>query len=349
MKNVLKYAISLLLAGGLLWLVFKDIDLAAMWERLQAADWRWIALSCVLLLMAHITRAWRWQMLLEPLGYRPGLFDSTISVLTGYFANYIVPRMGEVTRCGTLYKLERVPINLSFGTVVAERVFDVLTLLVLIGLNFLLEFDRLSQFFLDFFGGKVGGGGASAGPNVLLIVAGVAVLVSLLAVIYAVKNKELRDKLLANALVAKIVDFLKGMAEGVLSVRKLRSPGLFIFSTLLIWAFYYLVSYVLFFCIPETADLGPLAGLTLLVIGAIGMTAPTQGGIGAYHLLVGNVMVLYGLTQADGVTLATFIHGTQMLFMLAIGALAFLVVLFKNEKSNQQPQSQPVVADYPQP
>ena len=349
MKDALKYTISLLLAGGLLWLVFKDIDLAAMWERLQAADWRWIALSCALLLLAHITRAWRWQMLLEPLGYRPGLFDSTTSVLTGYFANYIVPRMGEVTRCGTLYKLEKVPVNLGFGTVVAERVFDVLTLLVLIGLNFVLEFDRLSQFFLGFFGGKIGGSDASTGPNMLLIVVGIAVLLALLAVVYVAKNKDLRNELLANALVAKIVDFLKGMAEGVLSVRKLKSPGLFIFSTLLIWVFYYLVSYVLFFCIPETADLGPLAGLTLLVIGAIGMTAPTQGGIGAYHLLVGNVMILYGLTQADGVTLATFIHGTQMLFMLAIGALAFLGVLFKNKKSDQQPEPQPAVADYPHP
>ncbi|WP_373512066.1 lysylphosphatidylglycerol synthase transmembrane domain-containing protein [Persicitalea sp.] len=345
MKNALKYTISLLLAGGLLWFVFKDIDLAAMWERLQAADWRWIALSCALLMMAHITRAWRWQMLLEPLGYRPGLFDSTTSVLTGYFANYIVPRMGEVTRCGTLYKLEKVPVSLSFGTVVAERVFDVLTLLVLIGLNFVLEFDRLSQFFLEFFGGKVGGGGEATGPNVLLIVAGAAVLVALLAVFFVIKNKDLRERLLENALVAKVVDFLKGMAEGVLSVRRLRSPGLFIFSTLLIWVFYYLVSYVLFFCIPETADLGPLAGLTVLVIGAIGMTAPTQGGIGAYHLLVGNVMILYGLTQADGVTLATFIHGTQMLFMLVVGALAFLVVLFKDKKSEARPEPQPAAAN----
>ncbi len=344
MKNTLKYAISLLLAGGLLWFVFKDMDLNAMLERLQAADWRWIALSCVLLLMAHITRAWRWQMLLEPLNHRPGLFDATIAVLTGYFANYIVPRMGEVTRCGTLYKLDKVPVNLSFGTVVAERVFDVLVLLVLIGINFLLEFDRLSTFFLNFFGEKAGS--PSKGPSVLLIVAVAAVVVAVAAVIFVLKNKNIREKLLANAFVGKVMDFLKGMAEGLMSVRKLRSPSLFIFSTLLIWVLYYLVSYVLFFCIPETADLGPLAGLTVLVIGAIGMTAPTQGGIGAYHLLVGNVMILYGLTQADGVTLATFIHGTQMLFMLVIGALAFLVVLFKNKKTEAQPmpelRSEPV-------
>lgn len=336
MKNVLRYTISLLLAGGLLWLVFKDMDLAAMLDHLQQADWRWIALSCTLVLMAHITRAWRWQMLLKPLGHRPGLFDATTSVLTGYFANYIIPRMGEVTRCGTLYKLEKVPVNLSFGTVVAERVFDVLTLLVLIALNFLLEFDRLSAFFLDFFGSKVSGG-EPQGTHLLLYVFGGLVLLVTVGVVVILTNKNLREKLLQNALIIKIATFLKGMLEGVLSIRKLRSPALFILSTLLIWVFYYLISYVLFFSIPETSTLGPLAGLTILVIGAIGMTAPTQGGIGAYHLLVGNVMILYGLTQQAGITLATFVHGTQMLFMLAIGALAFLVVLLKNRKAATEP------------
>ena len=334
MKNALRYIISLGLAGGLLWFVFRDMDLGAMLDRMQQADWRWIALSCLLLMLAHITRAWRWQMLLQPMGHRPGLFDSTIAVLTGYFANYIVPRMGEVTRCGTLYRLEKIPVNQSFGTVVAERVFDVLTLLLLIGLNFLLEFDRLSAFFLDFFGSKVGDNPES-GPNVLLIAAGVFVVMIAVSVWVILRNNNIREKLMKNGVVSKIAGFLKGMMEGVLSIRKLKNPGLFILSTLLIWVFYYLVSYVLFFCIPETSDLGPLAGLTLLVIGAIGMTAPTQGGIGAYHLLVGNVMILYGLTQKDGITLATFIHGTQMLFMLAVGVLAFVVVLLKDRSAGK--------------
>ena len=125
------------------------------------------------------------------------------------------------------------------------------------------------------------------------------------------------------------------MLEGLLSVGKLKNPVLFILSTLLIWIFYYLVSYVLFFCIPETSQLGTLAGLTVLVVGAIGMTAPTQGGIGAYHLLVGNVMILYGLSQSDGITLATFIHGAQMVFMLLIGALAFAYVLIKGDNDSK--------------
>ncbi len=336
MKSALRYIISLGLAGGLIWFVFKDINLDDMLKRFAQADWRWIALSCVLLIFAHITRAWRWGMLMEPLGYKPKLLNSTVSVLTGYFANYIVPRMGEVTRCGTLYRLEKIPVNLSFGTVVAERIFDVIILVLMIGLNFILEFDRLSSFFTEIFQSKIQGNGQpQAGPNVLLIIGGFIFLAGIIAVIVILRSASLRDKLMQNTVIQKIVGFLQGMLEGLLSVRKLKNPGLFFLSTLMIWVFYYLVSYVLFFCIPETSNLGMLAGLTLLVVGAIGMTAPTQGGIGAYHLLVGSVMVLYGLTQKDGITLATFIHGTQMLFMLVIGAFAFLFVLVQNKATDE--------------
>ncbi|MEO6284797.1 MAG: lysylphosphatidylglycerol synthase transmembrane domain-containing protein [Dyadobacter sp.] len=338
MKNVLRYTISLVLAGGLIWFVFKDINLSEMLDRFAKSDWRWIAVSCFFLLCAHVTRAWRWGMLMEPLGHKPKLVNSSVSVLTGYFANYIVPRMGEVTRCGTLYRLEGIPVNLSFGTVVAERIFDVIILLLMIGLNFILEFDRLSTFFTDFFQSKIGGSQAGTGSGMLLgILVGGLILVAVAGFILF-KNIALRNKLQQNAIIAKIVTFAQGMLEGLLSVRKLRSPGLFILSTLMIWVLYYLISYVLFFCIPETSDLGPLAGLTLLVVGAIGMTAPTQGGIGAYHLLVGNVMVLYGLSQNDGITLATFIHGAQMIFMLLVGALAFLYVLVQNKKVVAEPE-----------
>jgi uncharacterized membrane protein YbhN (UPF0104 family) len=333
MKSALRYAISLVLAGGLIWFVFKDINTSEMLDRFAKSDWRWIAVSCAFLLCAHVLRAWRWSMLIEPLVHKPGLWNSSIAVLTGYFANYIVPRMGEVTRCGTLYRLERIPVNLSFGTVVAERIFDVLILLVLIGLNFILEFDRLSSFFTDFFQSKIGGGQSGSGSSLLLGILIVGILAFLIAAFFVFKNVALRNKLLQNAIIQKIVGFATGMLEGLLSVRQLKNPGLFILSTVGIWIMYYLVSYVLFFCIPETSDLGPLAGLTLLVVGAIGMTAPTQGGIGAYHLLVGNVMVLYGLSQNDGITLATFIHGAQMLFMLLIGALAFLYVLLQNKEA----------------
>jgi uncharacterized protein (TIRG00374 family) len=330
MKKALQYAISLSLAGALLWYVFKDIDLAAMFERLGTADWRWIAASFAITFLAHVVRAWRWRMLMGPLGYTPSASNAVLAVLTGYFANYIVPRMGEVTRCGTLYRLEKVPVNLGFGTVVAERIFDVLTLLVLVAFNFLLEFDRLSDFFMDFFTSKVDKDQGQGVVTSWFITAAVMALLLVAVLAFMIyRNSSFREKFLANRFIAKVVDFGKGMLDGLLSIRRLKHPVLFVVSTVLIWVCYYYASYVLFFCVPETSELGMLAGLTLLVIGAIGMTAPTPGGIGAYHLLVGNVMLLYGLSKQDGIALATFVQGSQMILMLVLGALAFLIVLFK--------------------
>ena len=340
MKKSIRYIVSFLLAAGLLWFVFKDIDLASMQSRMAAADWRWIALSAFLTLLAHFFRAWRWTMMLRPLQKQVSVYSSFISLLTGYFANYILPRMGEVTRCGTLYRMEGVPVNQSLGTVIADRVFDVLVLGILLVLNFALEFDRLSSFFAGLVGSRFDGSGGSV--NILGFLVGGGLIAALLVSIWIWKSKSLRERLLSNALVAKVWEFAQGMINGLLSVRKVDSPLLFILSTVAIWVCYYFTSYVLFFCIPETSHLGLLAGLTGLVIGSVGLTAPTQGGIGAYHLLVGNVMVLYGLTQQDGITLATFIHGSQMLLMLAAGAVAFLLALFHNKKGSME-ENEPVI------
>jgi hypothetical protein len=128
----------------------------------------------------------------------------------------------------------------------------------LIGLNFILEFERLSTFFTDFFQSKIGGGqGGGSGTGMLLSILIIGLLAIAAVSIVVFKNASLRNKLQQNAVIAKIIGFAQGMLEGLLSVRKLRSPGLFIFSTILIWVLYYLISYVLFFCIPETSDLVP--------------------------------------------------------------------------------------------
>lgn len=331
MKNGIRYLISFVLAAGLLWFVFKDIDLVSMKDRFAEANWWWLGLSALLTLCAHFFRAWRWAMMLRPLKGSVTVYESFISLLTGYFANYILPRMGEVTRCGTLYKMSGVPVNQSLGTVIADRIFDVLVLLILLLLNFFLEFNRLSTFFSDLIGTKVGGTEAASNLLGLVLMGGLVVVAGL--AVWVWKSQALRDKLLSIGIVAKVVAFGQGMVNGLVSVRKVESPFLFVFSTIGIWVCYFFSSYVLFFCIEETSHLGLLAGLTLLVIGSVGMTAPTQGGIGAYHLLVGNVMVLYGLSQQDGITLATFVHGSQMILMLGVGALAFLLALLYQGKS----------------
>ncbi len=331
LKNILKYLISLAIAGGLLWFTFQqsNLDAADLWKKISAADYRWVLLSCLFTIVAHWSRAERWRILLEPVvPQRPNALDTTASVLTGYLANLALPRAGEVARCGTLYRLTGVPVNVSFGTVVAERLFDLLMLILLLGATFILEFDRLSQFFMEFLGGKLPKG--SSGSGLLLLIG--AVLLGLALLGWFLFNRY-REALGRHPLFQKISGFTKGLVAGLLSVRKIRKPGLFVFHTLLIWGMYYLMSYCLFFAMPATADLGALAGLTILVVGSLGMAAPTPGGIGSFHLLVGQVAILYGLTSQDGQVLATFIHGVSTLMIILLGVSSLLYVLFRRNKN----------------
>ena len=329
-KNIVKYVLSLTVAGGLMWYVFKDMDLAAMWAKFENANHWWLILVVIFTIVAGVSRAARWSMLLEPVGYKPSVFNATLAVFTGYFANQLIPRAGEVTRCGTLNRLERVPVNVSFGTVVAERIFDVVALLLLIGLAFVLEFGRLSNFFIDLFGEKLGG----VSTNLLAGIAIAGLVLVAGAWWYYRKNVATLRK---NALFVKIEGFVLGLLDGLLSVRKLRNPWLFVFHTVLIWSMYMLSSYVCFFVLPESSHLTLLAGLTVLVMSGLGMSAPVQGGIGPYHILVSSALVLYGLSKENGLALATYIHGTQLLLMLILGGISFIIVLVKSPKTNNQP------------
>ncbi|HEX9955700.1 MAG TPA: lysylphosphatidylglycerol synthase transmembrane domain-containing protein [Fibrella sp.] len=339
MKNILTYAISLAVAGGLLWFVFKDIDLNAMFTAIGQANLVWVGVYGVISMVAHWSRGVRWSLLLEPVaGHRPTQTDATLAVMTGYFANLLIPRMGEVTRCGTLNRLEGVPVNVSFGTVVAERIFDVLMLVVVIGLTLVLEFTRLSDMVFGLFAGK-GGNDSRTGLYLLLAVGiGGAVLA------WFLYNKY-KEALRRNALFVKIETFVLGLVDGLFSVRKLRQPGLFVFHTLLIWVLYYLSMYVLFFAMPQTANLGPLAALTVLMMGTIGMAAPTQGGLGAFNIMVGSALVIYGLTQQDGQTLATLMLLSQWAVVIVFGGLSFLIVLSRRKKAQGEVNTAAVSAE----
>ncbi len=338
LKNILKYLISLAIAGGLLWFTFQQshLDAADLWQKIKGADYRWVLVSAIFTIIAHWSRAERWRILLEPVvTQRPTSLDTTVSVLTGYLANLALPRAGEFVRCGTLFRLSGVPVNVSFGAVVAERLFDLLMLVLLLAATFILEFDRISQFFMDFLGNKLPKAGAvSSGSGVLLLV--VAVLLGLALLSWFLFNRY-REALGKHPLYQKASGFLKGLLNGLLSVRKIRRPWTFVLHTLLIWTMYYLMSYTLFFAMPATENLGPLAGLTILMVGTLGMAAPTPGGIGSFHLLVGQVALLYGLTSQDGQVLATFIHGVSTLMIITLGILSLLVVLFRRDKKTAEP------------
>jgi glycosyltransferase 2 family protein len=252
------------------------------------------------------------------------LKNTSIAVLIGYLTNLVFPRAGELARSASLQKSENVPFDKSFGAVIAERIIDVLILGILVLVNLFLEFGRIKSLFVDLFG--------SQNPTKLLTILGGLLFLGVLGLVVFQKNKE---KFLKIGLIKKIFDFTEGLRSGLLSVLKIEKSAQFFVHTIFIWAMYYASTYLLCKAVSLGDSLSFLAVLTILVMGSIGMAVPTIGGIGSYHLLVGKIVALYGLSNQDGISLATFLHTmTGILFILVFGLIAFIMSFLSTKKAN---------------
>ena len=319
---IFKYIVTLSLAFGLLWYAFRDISIKNMLNQLGTVKFGWIYLSVFLSIISHLLRAFRWQMLVRPLNYSVPLNTFFWAVMIGYLANLAFPRMGEITRCGVIKKTNEVKMSASMGTVVTERIFDVIVLFLILIVTFLVEFDRLNQFFIDLMQDKM----PELNLTLILQVASVAVIALGLAALIAFRYKALIIKTLVfQKLKSSIIHF----KEGLLSIRKIDNIPVFLMSTAGIWLMYYLMSYVIVFSIPQTSQLDWVAGLAILVVGGIAMSAPVQGGIGTYHFLIGALLVLYSIEWETGVFFATLLHTSQTLSVMTLGSLGLMVVFLQ--------------------
>ncbi len=324
---VLKYVIVLGAVGGLLYLSFQSIEpgpgetrgqfLLAQW---RACNFWFLLLSGLAALVSHVVRAERWKLLLEPLGHKPRLVDTTLSVLIGYFVNLAIPRGGEISRCATLNRLDRTPVNMALGTVVAERVIDLVFLLLCIGGAFLVEYDTLMHYFTHQRFENPDGVVKPSRTWLWLLIGGIVAVGTLFLWIMIKKRPEASAKVMT-----RIRGFLTGLKKGLLSVFRLKQRLLFLFYSLLIWALYYLMLYLVIKSFPATAHLGPEAALTIFTIGAIAMSIPIPGGTGTYHQMVSTgLFFLYTVNQSSAVAFATIFHGWQTLVLILFGGASLL-------------------------
>ena len=320
--TVIKYVVVLGISIVLLLFSFKGIRLEEIIDRMLEAKPAWLLLSVVASLVAFFSRALRWNMLIEPLGYRPSAANTSAALMVGYFANLAFPRLGEVTRCGTLNRAEKVPFDSLIGTVIIERIIDVLCLLVCIILVAVIEIDRLGNFVFDNVVNPISEKLVGAIHSPVFI--GIVVILIIILCWYFLRRRKN-----TNTVTGKIAGFLTRMFSGIATVRKLRNPLMFLFHTLLIWLMYFLMSYFCFFALSETASLDWKAGLFVLVAGAIGMSAPVQGGFGTYHYLVKGGLMLYGIAEAPSLTFATLMHGSQLFVVVIFGTFALLYLFLK--------------------
>lgn len=277
-------------------------------------------------ILVYIIRVLRWQMLIKAIGYKTGFANTFAALSISYFVSFVFPRLGEVTRCLSLKKQNDIPFMELLGTVIIERAVDILSLIVVLLLTLLLQFNMIMEFvkqniFHPFYEGIIVK--IINGNTTLLIALLLIVFISLFLFFYF-------RKYIRNKSPKLVLQFIDGLKQGIISIVKLKQKRLFLLYTFLIWVCYFLMTYFWFFVFRETSVLGWGACLSILSIGTIGRSVPIQGGgMGAYHFLVTNVALIYGLSESFGKTLATLIHAGQTFFTFAMG-LVGLIIFFIN-------------------
>ena len=325
--TALKYLFLLAIAGVLLWFAFRGISIRNVFSEMLKANFFWVSLSLVFSIVALISRAYRWKLLIESTGYSPPLKKTFYALMVGYFANLAFPRLGEVTRCGSLSKSEIIPFTSLLGTVIVERVIDVISLFICLLLAAIIEYKRLGNFLQDNIIQPIIDKFKQVMGSPIFLIAAILLIAGLVfAIIIYIKRVRQKGK------ESKWVQLMKGLIDGLRSIAKLKRPWLFIFHSVFIWVLYFFGVYVCFFALPFTSHLGFSAALFLLVAGGLAMSAPVQGGIGAYHLLVSQGLILYGVSQQDGLAFATLLHTLQTLMVVLFG-VASLILLFSGKKN----------------
>ena len=324
---ILKYVLLLAVGAILLWLAFRGQDLSKIVSELKNANYSWVLVSIIVSLFAHYIRGLRWKMLVKPLGYSPSNFNMFNAVMVGYLANLAVPRMGEVSRCGVLTKTDEVPLQSLIGTVIIERIIDVIFLLGILVLSILIEFSTIKDFLYSNIINPILEKFQTAQASLILIIALVLVLIIAFFLI-----KKYHQKLLKYKIYAKLWRVISGFKDGILSVSKMQNKGLFIFYSVLIWAMYTISTWVCFFAIAPTSELSLSTALFVMAVGGIGMSAPVQGGIGAYEAAIQVALLVYGISSANGLSYATLNHSSQILSILIVGSISLLFIFINNKK-----------------
>lgn len=269
LKSILTIVISLAFAGFFLWFALKGLDFKVIQKSLSKANYWWVAFAACFGIAAYWFRAIRWNLMLEPMGHRISNSNSLWSISFGYLMNLTIPRSGEVARATALYGVEKVPVDQSFGTIILERVVDLVCMLCFLGLTLIFKGDVISSVYES--------SGADFNPNKIFFFVGALLLGAILFFVF--------KKRLANVPVLdKVIKFIDGILDGLTSIFKLKQKGQFILYTIGIWVSYYFAAYLVCFALPETSDFTFDDGFLILVVGTFGMIIPASGGIGAFNL-----------------------------------------------------------------
>ena len=284
----------------------------------KSVDIFWMAGVFLAFTISNISRMIRWGMLVRNLGYPVRNAYLFMSIIIGYLFNLFLPRLGEVVRAGVVNRTEHIPLEKVVGTIVVDRIMDVICLAIVVASAFMLEFDKITEFLSQQKGDTPEESGA-----VWPILLGLAA-VGLLALFLIRKNHQ---RLLKIKFYQKIIGVLEGMAEGVRTIFKLKRPGLFILHSLNVWFMYFLMTYLCFFAFEPTAELSALIGWMVFAFAALGVLIPSPGGMGTVHFLTISALLIYGIDQFDALSFANILFFSIQIFYVVIGGIICLILL----------------------
>lgn len=324
-KKILQYVLFLGFAVLFLWLAGRNISIEEQMEHAKKAHLWPLALIFVAGFTSLFLRAMRWKMLIDPLGKKVGVVNTWLSIMIGYLVNLATPRLGEVARCAVLSKYENIPADKLAGTMVAERAFDFVCLVILLFLTYAVEFDAVNGYFNENVFGPIVAN--TTLPNVLIGLGILAVIIG--GLLYF--KKRTKDS------TSKITNIIKNIIDGILSIRKLENPLWFIGSTILIWILYWFMTYAGFYAFDGLINEPPGTALGVLTIGSLGYVIPTPQGAGAFQFLVTETLdKMYGIEPALAFTYSNVSWITQTLILASGGFFGLIYIPFWNSKKKKQ-------------
>lgn len=323
MKKGIQYAVITLIGIAFLYFVFRGIDWSDLFVKLQHTNYYWIAIGMAISILSHYIRAYRAVLLYDAMDYRISTANSFYAVIVGYMINYFIPRAGEVSRCAALNKTDDMPVEKTLGSVVTERIVDMVFMLLVLALAFALQFSLIMDYVSTNLQGSQDSGSSLKYILIAIVVCGALFLWLI------------RNKLKAHPLWQKIAGVLRGFGEGLASIRMVKKPFLFVLLSAGIWICYILMMYFCLFSMEATAHLSFADCLTVFAIGTIGVIIPAPGaGAGTYHYAVSQGLLIFGVQQIDGIAYATIVHGAQMILTILLGLICSTLILAKQKNKS---------------
>ncbi len=327
--NAVKYLSFLSVGIFIFWWIYKDMNLKELESALRHINYFWIVVSIFFSMLSLISRAMRWNMLIKPMGYQPKLRNTFLSVIIMYMVNLLIPRAGEVARCSILTKYDKVPFTKLVGTVFIERLTDMITMFILAIFIIGSQFGVFKRFLLEH---------PSMGRNVKHFMTfnnliWILILFLLLIGIFLFLIRLFRHA----SFMGKIRHLKQQFMEGIKSIASMEHKWIYIGHTLFIFLMWLLMMYVIFLAYKPTSHLTIWAGMLTFLMGGLAMLMPVQGGIGPWHFMVYETLILYGISLDHGKIFALIAHTTINLIYLILGVVALVILPILNRKKESDP------------